>query len=128
MSTEWGVADKALRQGPNFKIQGSSAEQTKLAMARLWKSGILHKLDMVFFAPIHDELCWSVHKDHAVESCRVVNECMTVPYGNLPVPFLGSISVGANFGDQIECGDVFNAASIQEALDSIFEVKHEQTV
>jgi 5'-3' exonuclease len=128
ISQEWGVADKALRQGPNFKIQGSSAEQTKLAMARLWKSGILHRLDMVFFAPIHDELCWSVHKDHAAESCRIVNECMTVPYGNLPVPFLGSISLGKTFGDQIECGDVFDEAAINEALASIFEVKNETSL
>lgn len=105
MSSEWGVADKALRQGPNFKIQGSSAEQTKLAMARLWKSGILFKLDMVFFAPIHDELVWSVHKDHALESIKIIHECMTVPYGNLPVPFWGSVSLGLNFGDQVETGD-----------------------
>lgn len=121
LSDEWGVADKALRQGPNFKIQGGSAEQTKLAMARLWKSGILFNLDMIFFAPIHDELCWSVVRGDAVESCRVVNEVMTVPYGNLPVPFLGSISLGLNFGDQIECGDEFDAASIEAALGKAFE-------
>lgn len=121
LSDEYGVADKALRQGPNFKIQGGSAEQTKLAMARLWDSGILFTLDMVFFAPIHDELVWSVHRDHAVESCRVINEVMTVPYGNLPVPFLGSISIGPNFGDQTECGDEFDKEAIEKALASIFD-------
>ena len=105
LSDQYGVADKALRQGPNFKIQGASAEQTKLAMARLWRSGILHRLDMVFFAPIHDELVWSVSREHALESIKVIHDCMTQPYGGLPVPFLGSVSLGLNFGDQVECGD-----------------------
>jgi len=105
LSTEWGVADKALRQGPNFNIQGASAEQTKIAMARLWKSGILFSLDMVFFAPIHDELVWSVGVDDALESIKVIHNAMTQPYGGLPVPFLGSVSIGPNFADQIECGD-----------------------
>lgn len=120
MSSEWGVADKALRQAPNFKIQGAAAEQTKLAMARLWKSGILLNLDMIFFAPIHDELVWSVHKDHALESIKVVNDCMTKPYGGSDIPFLGSISLGKNFGDQIEVGDWVIEENIKAALAKCF--------
>lgn len=105
ISEEWGVADKAMRQSANFKIQGASAEQTKLAMARLWSSGALLRLDMVFFAPIHDELVWSVHRDHVLESIKVVHNAMTQPYGDLDIPFLGSVSLGPNFGEQHECGD-----------------------
>ena len=123
MSTEWGVADKALRQAPNFKIQGAAAEQTKLAMARLWKSGILHKLDMVFFAPIHDELVWSVSKEDALESIKVINECMTAPYGGSNIPFLGSISLGLNFGDQIEVGDWVIESRILAALEKCFPIE-----
>lgn len=117
LSSEWGVKDKALRQGPNFKIQGASAEQTKLAMAELWRSGILFRLDMQFFAPIHDELVWSVAAEDALESIKVVVAAMTQPYGNLPVPFLGSVSLGLNFGAQIECGD--EAAENPALLDEI---------
>jgi DNA polymerase I-like protein with 3'-5' exonuclease and polymerase domains len=117
LSQEWGVKDKALRQGPNFKIQGASAEQTKLAMGELWRSGILFRLDMQFFAPIHDELVWSVAAEDALESIKVVVAAMTKPYGNLPVPFLGSVSLGLNFGAQIECGD--NAAEDPALLDEI---------
>lgn len=105
LSKEWGVADRALRQGPSFKIQGGSAEQTKLAIARLWSSGILFTLDMVFFAPVHDELVWSVAGCDALESIKVVHAAMTAPYAGLEVPFLGSIAVGPNFGKLIECGD-----------------------
>ena len=117
LSREYGVKDKALRQGPNFKIQGASAEQTKLAMSELWKSGILFKLDMEFFAPVHDELVWSVAAKDALESIHVVVKAMTKPYGNLPVPFLGSVSLGLNFGKQIECGDA--AAEKPELLNKI---------
>ena len=117
LSSEWGVKDKALRQGPNFKIQGASAEQTKLAMSELWRSNILFRLDMQFFAPIHDELVWSVAAEDALESIKVVVAAMTKPYGNLPVPFLGSVSLGLNFGAQIECGD--EAAENPALLDEI---------
>lgn len=123
---KWDV-EKALRQGPNFRIQGSSAEQTKLAMARLWKSGALQNLDMVFFAPIHDELVWSVSYEDCVESIRIVNQCMSAPYGNLPVPFLGSVSLGPNFGEQIETEDYFDKAAIIKVLDSI-KASREATV
>lgn len=123
LSDEWGVADKALRQGPNFKVQGSAAEQTKLAMARLWKSGILQNLDMVLFAPIHDEIVWSVHKDHAMESIRAVHKAMTVQYGGLPVPFLGSISLGPNFGEQHEAGDYFDEGAIADILTKLTTIQ-----
>lgn len=119
---KWDV-EKALRQGPNFKIQGSSAEQTKLAMARVWKSEVLFDYDVVFFAPIHDELVFSVHKDHAIPVIRAFHAAMTEPYGNLPVPFLGSISLGPNFGEQIEAGDTFDEERIRQILDEIFNKK-----
>jgi 5'-3' exonuclease len=112
--------NKALRQGPNFAIQGSGAEMAKLALSRLWQSGILHSLDMRFFAWIYDELVWSVHKDHAIASIRVIHEAMTQPYSTLPVPIIGSISLGRDFGQQIELGEEFDAEKIQAALDSIF--------
>ena len=133
LSSEWGVKDKALRQGPNFKIQGASAEQTKLAMSELWRSNILFRLDMQFFAPIHDELVWSVAAEDALESIKVVVAAMTKPYGNLPVPFLGSVSLGMNFGAQIECGDeaAENPALLDEIVPQILArlfVKTEATV
>jgi len=116
---KWDI-EKALRQGPNFKIQGSSAEQTKLAMARVWRSGVLWKYDVVFFAPIHDELVFSVHRDHALEVIKIFHDAMVEPYGDLPVPFLGSISLGPNFGKQYEAGDWYIEENIKEILVKIF--------
>ena len=43
-----------------------------------------------------------------------------LPYGNLPVPFLGSISLGPNFGKQYEAGDWYIEENIKEILAKIF--------
>ena len=64
-------------------------------------------------------LFWGVYisSANALESIQVVVKAMTKPYGNLPVPFLGSVSLGLNFGKQIECGDA--AAENPELLNKI---------
>lgn len=115
-NNKWEV-ERAGRQGPNFKIQGSAAEMSKLAMGRVWSSGITQKLDMVFIAPIHDELVWSVMPEDLMESIRVVHTSMTQPYATLPVPILGSISFGPNFGVQVEVGDEFDPENIVKELE-----------
>ena len=70
-----------------------------------------------FYFPVHDEIVWSAHKDRMLYVSKVVHGCMTVPYSTLPVPILGSISVGRNFGQQIEAGDYFVAEDVQKAID-----------
>jgi hypothetical protein len=112
--------NKAGRQGPNFEIQGSAAEQTKLAMANVWDSGVLYDFDCVFYAPVHDELVFSIHKDHALEAIRIIHDAMTRQYGDMIVPCMSSISLGPNFGEQIECGDWYIPERIQAALDKVF--------
>ena len=58
-SNKWEAA-KAERQAVNFKIQGSGAEMTKLAMGRIWEANIRNQYDVRFFAPIHDEMVFSI--------------------------------------------------------------------
>lgn len=123
MSTDKREISAALRQAWNMEIQGSAGEMSKLAMGRIWNSGIFFRFDAHFFAPIHDELVASVHKDHALEFIRIMHECMTQPYAGMEVPVLGSISVGPDFANQIECGDWFIAENIQAAVNDIFNVK-----
>lgn len=120
LSDDRGAADRAARQAWNFEIQGSAGEMTKLAMSRLWKSGIYFKYDARFIAPIHDELVSSVTADDAVEFLREKNWCMTQPYSTMTVPILGSISIGKDFAKQEECGDWFIKENIEKALKSIF--------
>lgn len=116
LSDDGWEKEKAQRQGPNYKIQGSGAEMAKLSMGRLWDSGALWKYDARFIAPIHDELVASVAICDTVDFIRVMHGCMVKPYSTLPVPIVASISLGANFGKQIECGDDFDEAAIRKAL------------
>ncbi len=112
-------AERAGRQGPNFKIQGSAGEMSKLAMARMWKSGVFCQEGVRFYFPVHDEVVWSSSRQKMPDVARIVNECMTEPYSTLPVPILGSISVGANFADQVECGDEFDMAEVIRVIENI---------
>jgi 5'-3' exonuclease len=122
-SDERGAADRAGRQAWSTRIQASAAEMTKLGMGRLWRSGVYFRYDARFIAPIHDELVSSVSREHAVDFLREKNAAMTVPYSTMKVPILGSISIGPNFAEQIECGNTFVQANIENALNDIFAVK-----
>lgn len=116
-------ASKAERQVGNFWIQGSAAEMTKLAMARMWQSGVFAsatQFDAVFYAPIHDEVVFSVHRKDALEVIKIVHRCMTAQYANMQIPIVSSISLGRDFGQQIECGDYVNEEAINNALAEIF--------
>lgn len=111
-------ASKAGRQGPNFKIQSSCAEQTKLAMAGMWADAIFTdgRFNAEFYAPIHDEVVFSVHRDHAVECIQAVHRRMVQPYGGMKIPIISSISLGRNFGEQIELGEEPTREAIEAAL------------
>lgn len=114
---------KAERQAVNFKVQGSAAEMTKLAMGRCWSAKLLERYDCRFYGPIHDELVWSVHKDQAVEFTRELHALMTEPYATMSVPIVASVSVGRSFGKQLEVSDEFEATLLQEAVDSLFQTE-----
>lgn len=115
---------KAGRQGPNFKIQGSGAEQSKLSMGEMWDRDLFTgKYDAQFIAPIHDECVASVDAadpDHALAFIKEFHECMAQPYGGMTIPVVSSISVGPDFHQQIECGDAFDEVAIRAALAEIF--------
>lgn len=123
MSDNRWEAQKAGRQGPNFKIQSSGSEQTKLALASMWRRGLFTgRYRAKFYMPVHDEVVFSVHKDDAVECIREVHECMVQPYAGMTVPIASSISLGTNFGEQVECGEEPKPEVIEEALGRLFEV------
>jgi DNA polymerase I-like protein with 3'-5' exonuclease and polymerase domains len=108
---------RAERQAVNVKIQGSGAEMIKLAMGRIWRSGILFRYDAEFYFPVHDELVFSVVADERTpEFIREVNALMIEPYAAMKVPIIASISVGKNYGEQIECGDEFELEKVKEGL------------
>jgi DNA polymerase I-like protein with 3'-5' exonuclease and polymerase domains len=111
------------RQVGNYAIQGSCAEQTKLAMAEMWRRGLFDgRYDVEFIATIHDECVASVHRKDVVPFLREFHDCMQTPYGGMEVPIVSSISLGPSFGEQRELGEVFDADLVQAAVDEIFGV------
>lgn len=108
-------ASRAARQAWNMEIQGSAAEMMKLGMGRLWLSGAMYDYDAQFIGVVHDELVTSVVEEDATAFIRIKNKCMTQKYSTMNIPVLASISLGPNYGDQIECGDWFIEENVKAA-------------
>lgn len=82
---EWIKAYKAM----NSLIQGSGADQTKIAMRNLWRAGIRIQL------PIHDELATSVDSQSEID---IIADFMQKAV-TLEVPVIVDGKIGANLGD-----------------------------
>lgn len=114
------VRSKAERQAVNFEIQGSCAEQSKLARGRIWRSGVLHRYDARYLAPVHDELVFSCAAEQAFDFICEVHPLMIANYAGMRVPIVSSISLGPNFGEQYEVGEEPDQKAIEDVLDKCF--------
>lgn len=124
MSDDRFEASKAERQAVNFKVQGSAAEQTKLAEGRMWQRGLFTRYDAVCYGPVHDEVVMSVLLEDLFDFLPEAHACIAVQYAGMQVPCLGSISFGPNFFDQTEIGTeptreaiINGLREMQEAID-----------
>lgn len=110
------------RQGTNATIQGTAAEMLRIVLTGIAESGMLERLQMVFFAPIYDEVVSFVHKDDVIAYCREMRDIMsaaTPPTHDIPqVP---EFSIGATWGTVKELGRWPGEEAIQAAVDSALE-------
>lgn len=113
------VSSGAERQGVNFEVQGSAAEQTKRAEALLWDSEVFFKYDARYIGPVHDETVSSVAVDDLIPWLREAHACMVAPYGGMKIPIISSISLGPNYGELIEVGETVDEERIAKALRSL---------
>lgn len=112
-SSDKYVASKAPRQALSFLIQGSAAEQTKLAEGR--SLVLLDRFDCEFISSIHDECVWSVDVKDLPEFIPEAHRLMTENYAGMRLPIRSSVSIGPNFGVQWDLPDL-TESSILEAL------------
>lgn len=118
---EGNDASRGERQAINYRIQGSAAEQSKLAMGSMWKRRLFTgKYDAQFIAPIHDETVSSVHRKDAVKFIREAHECMVQKYADMKIPMKSSLAIGRDFSCPIEIGTEFTDEQVQEAIDKLF--------
>ena len=95
------IRSAAERQMVNYRVQSSAAEQTKLAIGRLWVDGTYRRSDVTFYAPLHDEVIQSVPTETAAEVGTVIREVMEQQYADMIVPMKSTAEWGPNFGEQI---------------------------
>lgn len=89
----YGDRSKAYR-AVNYRVQGSSADQTKLAMVKCYKE---HKI--LPYISLHDELVVSLPDDGSVEKVRKA----MVEAIELCIPVVVEMKKGKNFGEMEEC-------------------------
>jgi len=129
-SEDSGKVARQHRQGTNATIQGTAAQMLRIVLTRIAESGIMDRLNMVFFAPIYDEVVAWVHKDDVYDYCQEVGRFMeeSTPPGH-KVRQVPEFSIGPDWGRVHELGrnisrenvEAFVARSIEEAR-SIWEV------
>lgn len=112
---------RAERQGLNAMVQSTAAEQLKLAMARVWASGVCTgRYDGRFMFPVHDELCFSINKDQAVEFILEAHACMVAPYADMKIPMNSSVAIGKTFATEVEVGTSPTRENIEAAIAKVF--------
>lgn len=127
MSRNRTESSKAERQSVNYKIQGSSAEMTKLAEGRMWKAGLTSKYDCEIIGPIHDEIVSSCAIENLYEFIPEMHRCMVQQYADMRVPVLSSISFGSSFGLQIEIGEQPTKEAIDYGLLELSKLMKKET-
>lgn len=116
MSSDRSVASKAERQAVNTKVQGSSAEMTKMAEGKMWEARLEQRFDAQIIGPIHDEIAASCTIEDLVPFCQAMHACMIAPYSDMFVPLESSISIGPSFGEQHEIGNEPTEEAIKNGL------------
>lgn len=119
LSEDKWTASKALRQASNARIQGAGGNQIRTIMGRVWDSDLFERYDMRFYWPVHDELCFSVRRDHAVPVIQALHKMMCEKFLDV-LPSASSIGIGRTYGELIEIGEVADPALIEEAVAKCF--------
>lgn len=122
LSDDKWTASKALRQASNARIQGAGGNQIRTIMGRVWDSDLFERYDMRFYWPCHDELCFSVRRDHAVPVIQALHKTMCLQFLET-LPSASSIGIGRTYGELIEIGEVADAELIDSAVRKALDEK-----
>ena len=82
----------------SYRVQGSGAEQVKLAMARLWRSGIYSSGDVSLVICIHDELVRQIRDSRLDELVPIITKIVCGEYAGMTIPAESAPEVGKKFG------------------------------
>lgn len=121
-SKDKGKRARQHRQGTNATIQGTAAEMLRIVLTKIAERELTERLDMVFFAPVYDEVVAFVHEDDVVEYCREMRDIMSAatPPGH-EIPQVPEFSIGATWGTVHELGRWPGEEAIQAATQRALE-------
>jgi hypothetical protein len=119
------ISSKAERQAVNTKVQSSAGEMTKLAEGRMWQNGLFFEFDAVCYGPIHDEVVASVLIEDLPTFLPRMHACMVAKFANMKIPVTSSISLGADFYNQIELNGLPTPEVIARVLKQLAETRPE---
>ena len=87
---------KMERQAANFEVQGFSADQMKIAAARIRQ--YLAKYKARFVLTIHDELVWELPEKYAKNFAKLVKDIMEHAV-SMKVPVVVDVKIVRSYGD-----------------------------
>jgi len=103
---------RAMRQGPNARIQGLAAIQTKMTMVAM--DDFLKRRGFEWFAPIHDELVFYVTDDINAEDIAEIDRIMTQTYLLNGVENATDIEIQRRWGNSITAEEFLSGKPIPE--------------
>ena len=119
LSDDKWLAQKALRQASNARIQGSGGYQLRTIMSMVWDSDLIDAYDFRFYWPVHDEAVFSVGRQDAVAAIQKFHGIMCSQFLDV-LPSASSIGIGSSFGTLTEIGEVPDAYLISKTVEAIF--------
>lgn len=113
------IASSWERSAVNFEIQGTAADILKLVMRDAVKTKLQERLQATFIAPVYDEVVGSVPRKNVFRYCEEMASIMEVVLPGTNVKLATSVSIGPNWGEQVELGERPTKERVQQALEEI---------
>ena len=114
------VAKSAERQAGNYPIQGGAADVLKKVMREYVVQGVAKKTGCTLYAPIYDELVLSCPVSKVYELAEMLADIMEMELPGLDIKLDTSVSIGRNWGEQIEIGSRPSKETVEKTLAKIF--------
>jgi DNA polymerase I-like protein with 3'-5' exonuclease and polymerase domains/5'-3' exonuclease len=120
------VAKSAERQAGNMPIQGGAANVLKIVMREFVKRDVARKTGCTLYAPIYDELVLSCPISMVYELIEMLADIMEMELPGLNIKLDTSVSIGKNWGEQIEIGSRPSKEKVEKTIQKIFEEQSQE--
>ena len=100
-----GIQRAAERQGINFPIQSAAADVLKIVMKEIVLTKLQEETGCTIYAPVYDEVVASVPMGKVNEYISRMSNIMEMQLPHINIGLTTSVSVGKNWGEQVELGN-----------------------